>query len=537
MQETQVETKTLLTAKPKPTKAAPKPQDVEFQSLGAGEWEEIIGLAPSREGAEALAANKSEKGKEYAVVQQPVGFLLVSRETNPPPAEDGAKGDPIEVIVKGEKGKGIQDIKAEYVVIEADDLIASHNPISFAKHPSYPVGVQERMYHERQTEKMKILDIAQNIDPRMVVNTNADGINGTPVITEDGIVLGGNGRTMGMQRAYEQHPASAKKLKTYIMARAHDFGVSPLQVRAMKKPILVRRIEGGHDVKRLRMISRKLNESLTQGMDPRTEEVTLAKNYVNEGLVDVLVHGIEADETLNAFFLSGRSRDFTVALEQAGIIDQFNRDKYIDPGTGLLNEEGRTRTERILAASVIPNSTVLNTMQPSTRQNIAKSVPYIMKAKANGWDITEPLVLAAKADVNRIKDGIKTTDQYLRQVSAFDPDALTTKVQKDPIATMLFRVLVEHNKPKVMPASFRQFAKRAQFQKEGEGGTGLGLVMFATPKETLQEALDGSFGISDLGKQQKRGKKEQARAELEALATDRGTTVKQLKKKVAGGGS
>ena len=88
------------------------------------------------------------------------------------------------------------DLPAKYKLVEAQDLTPSHNAETFAPNPSYPPGVQERAYHNSKEAQARVIQQAQNFDARYLVNTNPDAVNGPPIVTPDGTVLGGNSRTM-----------------------------------------------------------------------------------------------------------------------------------------------------------------------------------------------------------------------------------------------------------------------------------------------------------------------------------------------------
>jgi hypothetical protein len=83
------------------------------------------------------------------------------------------------------------------VLVSADSLVPSHDPVTFDPRPDYPDATQERRYERDVGEKLKVADIAQNMQPGLIANTNAGAVDGTPIATPDGVVLSGNGRAMG----------------------------------------------------------------------------------------------------------------------------------------------------------------------------------------------------------------------------------------------------------------------------------------------------------------------------------------------------
>lgn len=529
----------------KPDKGpAPELPAIKMEDVGR-RWEGILGVYGSKEQADAAARDLGEDGYEYAAVAQP-GSVVVSyrKKVERTGIQREATGESTVVKTRDSSGKGVSDMEAEYVLMEADDVIASHNPMTMAPREDYPEGVQERRYHELVGEEMKVDRIAKNLDPAIVANTNPDGVNGTPILTEDGVVLGGNGRSMAMQRAYASYPESAAKLKDYLEQQARTFGLSSAEVRGMKEPVLVRRVKAGDDPTHLRALGRRMNQSLTQGLDPRTEAVVMAQNYVDETLVSKLTDSIEPDQTLNDFLTSHHGRDFVVALTHAGIIDAMNRDEFVEVGDperpkatdGLLNEDGRTMVERVLAARFVEDPKLLSSMRPSLRANIAKCAPYLLRAAAAGWDVREAMKIAVGADVgNRGRRDRPSVDKFLSSPELTIPGEekeYGNLVRKDPLAGLLMRMIQEpgpkekgHNGTKLMPRGMREFARRAEMAAHTREGS-----MFGETPETPEHALDMSFGLSGEGQEYKRQQAAEAAAKEQEAAEAMGfASVKEMK--------
>jgi hypothetical protein len=130
---------------------------------------------------------------------------------------------------------------AIYRLVEASDLVPSHNAQSFEPNPAYPTGALERDYKGSKAAQTRVIEQSQNYDPAYTVNTNPDAVNGPPVITPDGTVLGGHSRVMSTQRVY-----AAGQGKTYrdaLKRDANSYGLTADQVDAMKQPVLVRQVE------------------------------------------------------------------------------------------------------------------------------------------------------------------------------------------------------------------------------------------------------------------------------------------------------
>lgn len=63
--------------------------------------------------------------------------------------------------------------------------------------------------------------------------------HGAPIIGEDNAVESGNGRTMGIIKAYQD--GNADRYREYLIEHATEFGIRPEKVESMTAPVLVRR--------------------------------------------------------------------------------------------------------------------------------------------------------------------------------------------------------------------------------------------------------------------------------------------------------
>lgn len=491
-----------------PAPEPPKPPtpgkvgEASLADLQTGAYDRIDGFHARRDDAAAVARTVAQTGREAALVAQPGGFVVVSRgmpapASNEPPArrQEGAAAD---LYLRGKGGP--EKVQAKWVLVEADDLVASHDAIRFHRRDDYPADVQERRYHEIDAEQHKVDRIARKLEPAIVANTNPDAINGAPIVvsTPSGMaVLGGNGRTMAAQRAYALYPESAADLRAHLAHVAPQFGLSADAVRRMQKPMLVRQMDpGDQSTGALRLLGRRMNEGLTQGLDPRSEEVAIGKTLVNEDVLQTLAAGIGDDQTMPDYLTGAESRPFVAALFRAGVIDEINAAQFIDPETKLLNEAGRTRAERVLAARMLPDASILDRMSPSLRSNVALSTASLITAEREGWDLRGPLMAAVKADLDMrakgYQSGPKEIARYLAQRQIGEVGGPADDVQRDEVAARLLTVVREHNKGRVLPRAMRGVALRAKSAGHQAGSLP---GIFESAPETLGGALDAEFGL------------------------------------------
>lgn len=388
----------------------------------------------------------------------------------------GTVGAPTQVYVAGANGQPIA-LAGEYRLVEASEAIPSHNPDTFSKNEAYPEGLQERAYHRDKSEQAKVTRNAQRMKPGFLVNTNPDALNGPPIVDEDGIVLGGNSRTMSMQRVYSDGGAKAEELRTYLRENAYQMGLRPEDVDGMKSPILVRVVNTEGQDKGV--LVRAMNESFIQGMDPRTAQVAMGRR-LNDKALKQLADTMEPEQTLRGYLDSKVAKPFVNELSRAGIIDDRNRNQYIDQKTGKLNEDGKTLVERILVGRLVEDPDLLSSTRPSMVSSLARAVPYMIQAEAagQGYAIRDELRQALHgfnrmhaldaapprgASKAQMDQAIKVTKASLRDM--FEGDH---PVNTNPRVEAIFDNLVLRGGPRQIAATFRKYAEMAQRNPEGQ---------------------------------------------------------------------
>ena len=308
---------------------------------------------------------------------------------------------------------------ARYELRELTDIIPSHDPeAQFEKRTDYPEGVQERPYHSDSGEQEKVLRNAATLDPRYLLNDNPDAVNGPPLVTESGIVLGGNSRTMSMQLAYGRFPERAEGYRNALRQRAALFGLNPAAVDTFERPVLVRVVPGGEDVADMAVRSRLYNQSQTQGLQAKAEGVSKARLLTVETM-DTLATDMEDFDSLREFLASAKSKDFINALVRDGVIEQTQLSRLTD-ASGKLNDAGKDLVENALRGHIVPDYDVLNATPPAVLNKLDRAIPALsrLKARGEGWDMSSVVTRALRAIASAESEG-KDISIYLGQGDLF----------------------------------------------------------------------------------------------------------------------
>ena len=122
-------------------------------------------------------------------------------------------------------------LKGHYVLHESGASSPSHNSETWQKTDGFPMDANDNSVNDRDYERdndaqQHTQSIARNYDQRALQNV--------PVVSKDGVVLSGNGRTMAGQLAARDNTDSA--YVNYLKEYAHKFGFTPEQVEGMQHP-------------------------------------------------------------------------------------------------------------------------------------------------------------------------------------------------------------------------------------------------------------------------------------------------------------
>lgn len=372
---------------------------------------------------------------------------------------------PAPLLTPGATGPEPQS--ARFCLVEASALLPSHDPTrGFSPTPGYPADLQERPYQRDKAEQLKVEQIAEKLRPELIFTDAPGAIDGPPVVTAAGIVLGGNGRTMGLKLAYARGSTAAKD---YLAQHAARFGFTREQVLALKHPVLVRVIGAGRDLQTLREYVRLLNVPLTQSLDVRAEAVAEAKRLTDDVLT--LFAAAFDDATSLADFLRGPgAEDLIRALRRVNIVTDRNANRLLSGQR--FSEEGQKFVERLLAAAVLPSERLLSLLRTPEREGLARSAPFWLAAAGiagAAWDVRPALAAAVEDLLDAQSRGYSDPEHFMRQGTLVPGAGLQVSSHK-PVGPLLLQILWKHHAAPVRFARIaRAYAARARHNPVGQG--------------------------------------------------------------------
>ena len=348
------------------------------------------------------------------------------------------------VLPNGEKVAG------RYYLVESGAASASHDSNNgFAKTEGFPVdenggSVNDRDY-ERDMDAQRITrDIANNYDSRAVQ---------TPVVvSQDGVVLSGNGRTMAGELAAAQNTDAAYNI--HIAQYPTKWGFTQKQVEGMQHPRVVFVPDAAMPYTAETFA--KFNQQEMKGQSKTEQAVKLGK-VVSDDSFKGIVRTINGYDTLGDFY---NDADASIGalydLHNAGVVPQAQLAEMVDGirGQEKLSAVGREFLENMLIGKAFegdPDVVRMLTSEPYMRQSVITALGEIADniAIGGGWSLQQELADSVRLCFDARKEGAKQGDIvsiYAKQGVLFaDPDQLQTVADFNN-ATMLMLADVLNDK-------------------------------------------------------------------------------------------
>ena len=385
----------------------------------------------TEEAQAAEAAYREEMAKKEAE-QAALGTNTVSPairdKWNAAPKVEGAQNEI--VLANGEKVAG------RYYLVESGAATPSHNSANgFAKSEGFPVdenggSVNNRDYERDKDAQQITRDIANKYDSRAMQ---------TPVVvSQDGVVLSGNGRTMAGELAAAQ--GTDAEYNEHLAKYPTQYGFTSEQVKGMQHPRVVFVPDAAMPYTADTFA--KFNQQEMKGQSKTEHSVKLGK-VVDDETFNRIISLINRFDTLGDFYADfASSREAIGELFKCGAISRPQMAEMID-GDGL-SAIGKETLENMLIGKAFesnPDAVREATEFKQMRHTIIQALAEISNNISLGKDYSLKSELAEAIDLvyNARKSGFKAGDRvssYARQ-QQFDFYGVPSTVADYNNATML----------------------------------------------------------------------------------------------------
>lgn len=314
--------------------------------------------------------------------------------------------------------------KAQFAIVNADNILASHNEHNFSSTVGYPTingeNINDRNYADDKNAQAKVIEVAQNLDPNILVSTSRTP-SGTPIITKDGIVVSGNNRTMSIKRAIIDFPDQYKNYVDFINEEGFAFGIKEEQLSNFNHPILVR-IDYDFPEYNTTELS-KYNKETKKSERPIDKAIKIGKMLnENEGCKNMIAELVGNYETFSQFYASYsdqvKLRDILISCN---IITKNELAAFFDERG--FTENGKELLENLLAGMVLSKDALNAGSMAGGRQfkNIViTSLPVLAKNASLGENSLIDLLNKAFLLEKKIYDSGLNFEDYIVQGNMFD---------------------------------------------------------------------------------------------------------------------
>ena len=310
---------------------------------------------------------------------------------------------------------GETKIKGHYEIVPAESLTPSHDVNNgYKKSEGFPTDAEGRTVNDRDYEHDKAAQ--QNTD-QIARKYNGMAIEQVPVVSDEGIVYDGNGRTMAGQKAAKE--GTDGEYINDLLENAENFGFTREQIEqsGIKHPRLVMVTDERlpYDVATFAKFNR--NEKKTQS---NTEQAVAKSKTLTSDEIGAIVAEIDGNGSLDAFFNNSKAiNDLIKTLVSKGIIGQ-NEVAQMMESPERLSAQGREFVKNLLLGSIFKPETIRMLGIDSTVKNKAinaiRSVMDNMKlgefSLRDEIDQAIQLLYEARQGGNKVDTLLRTSDMY-----------------------------------------------------------------------------------------------------------------------------
>ena len=244
-------------------------------------------------------------------------------------------------------------LRGHYEIVEADSLTPSHNANDgYKKSEGFPVNEEGRTINDRDYENDKQ---AQMVTDMIAMKYDGQAVDQVPVVTSDGIVVDGNGRTMAGQKAAKDGTDGAYLEALKENAENYGFTAEQIEQSGMKHPRLVLVSDEPMKYDTATFAKFNMNEKKSQG---NTQQAVANSKKLSTDEISVIVSEIEGSGSLDAFFNNPTAiNSLLKRLVDKGVIG-LNEIAGLREGEDKLSAAGKDFVKNLLLGSVFSENTI-----------------------------------------------------------------------------------------------------------------------------------------------------------------------------------
>ena len=315
------------------------------------------------------------------------------------------------VLPNGDKLPG------RYVMTEVGSYAPSHNPHkNFVMTEGFPTTQEGTTVNDRDYASDKN---AQALVEKRSASYDQRAITNPVVVSQDGIVLSGNDRTMAGELAAVNNTDS--KYVEYLQNYGGKYGFTPEQVGEFEHPRVV--FVPDEALPYTTEVFGRFNAKETKSQSKTESAIKIGKS-IKDVTVNKITTTLAEHEKIQDFFASDKDVNAVIStlVEDGMLLENEVAEMYDGDKLSIV---GRDYLETIFLGMVLPEESVrMSSEIPSIRQTILSAIPALADNSRieNGYALTKELGEAISMLYRARKAGVKqgeSLDDYTRQSDLF----------------------------------------------------------------------------------------------------------------------
>lgn len=381
-----------------------------------------------------------------------------------------------------------ETIDGRYVLVESGAATPSHDPTNnFTSMEGYPVDDNGNNINDRDYQRSpEAMEHTRN----MAANYDGRALQSIPVVSREGVVLSGNGRTMAGMLAAQDGTDGVYKEK--LKKRSREFGFTPEQVEAMQHPRVV--FVPNEDMPYTTETLAKFNESNEKQMSPSEKAFKYGKMVDNDTFGRIM-RTINGFNSLADFYADRKATDAVLGeMITSGIYNKNDIPALYDGEK--LSESAKADIESILIGKFFEkNPDMVNMIvdMPAVRQKVVKAMQEIADNANLGEDYSLQQQFAdAVGLVYKAKNAGSSVADHAKQYGIdFETGEVKTAADINNLAVLRFADVLTDKSVNKLKDVFTLYNDRSRDAAQGQSN------LFAenesgvqTREEILKEVID-----------------------------------------------
>lgn len=310
-------------------------------------------------------------------------------------------------------------IKGRYILTESGSVTPSHDPLNgFCKSEGFPIDEYGQTVNDRDYERD--LD-AQKITRQIAENYDSRALSSPVVVSKDGIVLSGNGRTMAGMLAAQNGTDSA--YIGYLVLYYQKYGFTTDDVLKFKHPRILFLVDDDYPYNAETFAMFNAQEIKSQS---KTELAVKLGKLVDDETFARILRNINTFDTISEFYADTKSASEAIGeLVSVGVISKMQYPEMFDGDS--ISQSAREILENVLIGKAFQknNDAVRQiTAFKGVRRNIINALAEISNNISLGdysleSEMSEAIFLCYQARANGCFHQGDVVSGFARQMTLF----------------------------------------------------------------------------------------------------------------------